>query len=149
MSELLNDEQVESMYETLCAAMYIDEEDRQNTYNRQDAEEQKAMDDTVSMIKQLIAKGSLSLSADNERVVYRLLRPIKTNNTETQEVSFSVDSLSVEKVMKAQSKQNLSEAEKARQLLAFATGLSLLQIDKMLVKDYHKMQMVLGFFMAA
>ncbi|NIZ47774.1 phage tail assembly protein (plasmid) [Entomospira nematocerorum] len=149
MSDLLNEEQIEGIYQTLCAAMYIDEDDRHSTYERQTPEEQKAMDDTESIIKQLIAKSKLTLSADNESVVYRLLRPIKTNNSETQEVSFSVDSLSVEKLMKAQSKPNLSDAEKGRQLLALATGLSLLQIDKMLTKDYQKLQMVLGFFMAA
>ncbi|NIZ41509.1 hypothetical protein PVA45_08460 (plasmid) [Entomospira entomophila] len=147
MSELLSEDQVESIYREICESLYLDLAEVEFDLTRANEEERAKMEEMIAKIRRYIATERLTL--EDGKVCYRLIKPVKHLQEELQHFSFTVDSLAVEKVLKAQSSKQQTESSRAIQMLSLIFQVSPLSIERLHSKDFANLSELVGFFITA
>ena len=145
--EQLDAETVDEIFKQMCKSLYIDLDEVAFDLQRADAEQQKASQDTIDKIKWHIATSRLEL--ENGVMSYHLIRPVKNLNNELQTLTFTVESLAVEKVLKSQANKNALETQKIVQLFSLIFNVSPLSIERLHTKDFANLSAIVGFFSQA
>ncbi|NIZ41348.1 hypothetical protein PVA45_07235 (plasmid) [Entomospira entomophila] len=142
----LESDQVDQIYDQMCAIMCIDTQEREEEYLEATEVEQAEMDKDLAKIKRLIASRRLAISAEGNKIEYQLSVPIKQLHNEIHTLSFGIDSMKVGKLLKSQSNKNLSDADKGKAFVSTALNLPATTTEEMILADFTRISEVVTFF---